>query len=101
MLSALLDYQTLVSKPPRDFDCTMDFRCPAIGGYHACLCWSYTLQCAWLTLSPGISVTPEERAQIEQDCQRWGVRPYENIDDLNSFLSTLGDEAEKCKLAYY
>lgn len=76
-----------------DIDTTGDFQCNQTGGCPTVLnvCWEKGK--AWLSLIDWMMEGIEDKSYYEQGCADWGIRNCESVDDFNSLLESLGEDA--------
>lgn len=70
-----------------------DFQCDQTGGYPVSLCVNWEKGTAWLKLNDTLDADGEDLSAYEQLCADWGFRACSSVEDFNTLLQELGEDA--------
>lgn len=70
-----------------------DFQCDQTGGFPTSLCVSWEHEVAWLKLNEFMIGNGQDVSEYEQMCADFGIRDCSDIEDFNSLLKELGEDA--------
>lgn len=86
--------KTLIAKASIvDIHTSPDFQCDQTDGFPTSLCVNWDKGKAWLTLNYHLVDDDMDITQYLQGCADFGIRNCADIDEFNSLLKLLGDDA--------
>ncbi len=74
------------------------FECDETGGWPVSLMWNHEKGKAWLSPCAPPDINFERYERAVKDCERFGIRDCGSIEDFNSILDSLGENAQNCKI---
>lgn len=81
-----------MQKKDPDIHVSPDFQCDQTGGFPTSLCVSWTLEKAWLDLNEHLSYDGDISV-YQRMCADYGIRQCADVDQFNSILEDLGEDA--------
>lgn len=76
-----------------DIDSVGDFQCEQTLGFPACLNIHWNSGTAWLSLNYRLADENTDITELEQACADWGIHNCYSIEEFNSLLESLGEDA--------
>ncbi len=76
-----------------DIDSIGDFQCDQTHGFPTFLNIHWNSGTTWLSLNDRLVDEDTDISEYEQGCADWGIRDCDSIEQLNSFLESLGEDA--------
>ena len=84
-LSEMEDFDSLDTSP--------DFQCDQTGGYPTSLTVNWAAGKAWLELNDSMADSSDDLTPYELGCAQWGIRNCRDIEEYNSLVASLGEDA--------
>ena len=81
-----------------DTETSFEFQCDQTGGWPTCLMWNRAEGKAWLAPNDHMDDNELYYEKAMRDCEKFGIRICESVEDFNTILDTLGDNAKECKI---
>ena len=81
-----------------DTESSFDFQCDETGGWPTCLMWNRAEGKAWLAPNDHMEDNSNNYRLAMKLCEEFGFKTCENIEDFNSILDNLGEDAGNCKI---
>lgn len=76
-----------------DIDSVGDFQCEQTLGFPVCLNIHWNSGTAWLSLNYRLADENTNITELEQACADWGIHNCYSIEEFNSLLESLGEDA--------
>ena len=75
-----------------------DFQCDQTEGFPTSLCWADGK--AWLELNESLIHEGQDLSAYDRMCAEFGIRDCENMEDFNTLLDELGEDAVQSATLY-